>query len=194
MKINKIKRFEIQRVTSFNWKRKIGIDTNILIRIYEQPFLLDNEASRIFNYNDLIFTHAICKWEFIKKLKKNGLFEEQAKKEASSFLKDNNIKIIYPQDCLISLEKINEFEKESNRKFKEIGKERLKCHKPDSIIILAFHKCGINKILSTDESFREAAKFLGIDSFGLPSINKTISRELYKMFNLNKYKCKRKKR
>ena len=70
-----------------------------------------------------------------------------------------------------------------------MGKENLTCHKPDSIILLAFSKCQINKVISTDEAFREAAKFLNIDGAGLPSLDMVISRELRKIFN---YKRKKK--
>ena len=42
---NIIEKLGIKRMTAFSGKRKVGIDSNILIRIYEQPFLLENDAS-----------------------------------------------------------------------------------------------------------------------------------------------------
>lgn len=181
-------RFGIQRVTKFNGKRKVGIDANVLIRIYEQPFLLENDAFRIFKSGDIIFTHAICLYEIIKKLKKKGFNEQEAKVKAKFFLKENNINIIYPNNCYIPPEEIKKFEDDCNKKFKEENKDDLKCHCPDSIIILAFYKSNINKIYSTDKSFRESSKLKGIDSNNFPTFNYAINREIRKLYNYKKWK------
>ena len=186
MALRKKKGFVIIRTTKFAGKRKVGIDTNILIRIYDQPYLLDREASRIFNFKDFLFTHVICFFEFAKYLKNKGFNYEEAKHEAKKFLKDNNIKIIYPKKCFIPEKEINSFEEESNRKLNEMGKDYLRCHKPDSIILLAFKKWGINKIYSTDEAFRICSQFLDIDGSGLPSFDKAIRRKLMKNPKFNK--------
>ena len=69
-----------------------------------------------------------------------------------------------------------------------MGKDHLKCHRPDSIILLAFKKYNLNKIFSTDKAFRECAKLLGMNSKGLPSLDYTLSRELKKMFDYKKKK------
>ena len=186
-KSGKIRGF--QRTTVFNGKRKVGIDTNILIKLYSQPFLFSYEESRIFNFKDIIFTHAICFRELIKYLMEKDLTEIKAKEEAKRFLKDHNINLIYPRECFVSEKEVEEFEKESNIELKKFRKDYLKCHKPDSIILLAFKKCRINKIISTDESFRRCAKFMNIDASSIPSLDKAISREFKKIFN---YKKKRK--
>ncbi len=170
-------------------KRRVGIDTGIFIRIYEQPYLLGYESSRIFNYKDIIFTHVICKGELIRKLKrKEGLSEVEAIKEVNLFVKQNNINVTYSRNCFIPEGEVNEFEIGCNKKFKEIGRDYLSCHKPDSIILLAFKNCGINKVISTDESFRECAKFLGMDGEGIPSFNSLVNKELRRIFGYKKRK------
>ncbi|MBS3074685.1 hypothetical protein J4447_04535 [Candidatus Pacearchaeota archaeon] len=171
----------IRRTTAFNGRRKIGIDTNIFVRIYDQPFLLRVEASRIFNRHDIIFTHAACLREFTKHimLKKNCDFHS-AKEEAKDFIKSRNVRIIYPTECFIPEEELKTFEKQSNEKLANMGKEYLHCHEPDSVIILVFKKCGVNKIYSTDEAARICASFLGMDSSNLPSFDNKIMRELRK--------------
>lgn len=173
----------IQRTTFFNGKRRVGLDTNVLIKLFDSPVLFSYEEARIFNRNDVIFTHRLCFMELIRYLKKKGFNEEDANKQADNFLNTHNIKEL----ChFISEEEIKSFEKESNEKLKRMNKERLKCHVPDSIILLAFKKANINKVISTDESFRECAKFLGIDSESLPSLDYAISIELKKIFNYKK--------
>jgi len=181
--LKKKKGFLISRETYFVGKRKIGIDTNILIKLYIQPALFNYEEARIFNRSDIIFTHRLCFMEFVRYLIKRGINKEEAKQQAKNFLNSHNIKEL----ChFISEEEIKNFEKDCNKKFKQMNKERLRCHIPDSIILLAFKKADINKIISTDESFRECAKFLGMDSESLPSLDYSISRELKRIFDYKK--------
>lgn len=180
----------IQRTAFLSGKRRVGLDTNILIKLYDSPALFGYEEARIFNRIDVIFTHRLCFLELIKYLKKKGFDENEANHQARDFLNNHNIKEIY---CFISDEEIKKFEQESNDKFKQMNKENLKCHIPDSIILLSFKKANINKVISTDESFRECAKFLGIDGEGLPSLDYAISRELRKIFDYKK-RFQRKKR
>jgi predicted nucleic acid-binding protein len=183
------KSFAISRATFFNGKRQVGLDTNILIKIYEQPYLLNREASRIFNYKDLIFIHARVKFEFIRKLQKKGFNETEAKNEVNNFLREKNINVIYPNQIFITEEEIKNFENNTNQKIKEIDKnDFLKCHFPDSLILLAYKKFGINKIYSTDESFKFGGHLLGINIEGLLSLNKTIKRELGKNTKFSKKK------
>lgn len=185
---------EIKRRATFLGKRKVGLDTNILIKLYDNPYLFSYEESRIFDMG-VVFIHAISQWEFIKYImNKKGLDEENAKLEAKSFLEKRKIKILYPKGCFITKEETDSFENDLNKKFKEIGKDYLECHKPDSIILLAFKKYGVNKVISTDEVFREGAKFLGINSSGLPSLDYTISRELKKIFDYKKKRQRKHKR
>lgn len=173
----------IQRTAFLSGKRKIGLDTNVLIKLYDSPALFSYEEARIFNRRDVIFTHRLCFLELVKYIKKKGFDENEANHQARDFLNSHNIKEI----CyFVPDEEIKKFEQESNEKFKQMNKENLKCHLPDSIILLSFKKVNINKVISTDESFTWGAKFLGIDEESLPSLDYAISRELRKIFDYKK--------
>ena len=182
--MKKPKIFGIERRTFFTGKRRVGLDTNILIKLYEQPDMFAEEQARIFNQRDTMFTHAICVWELAKHLMKSkGYEEEQAKAEAKKFVKEKNIERVYTN---IPQEEINAFEKSTNERFQKEGKSGLHCHKPDSIILLGFKRIGVNKIISDDGSFREAARCLGIDSERIPSLNHKISKQLRELFGKRK--------
>lgn len=186
--VKKIRGFVITRATSFNGKRKVGVDTNVLIKIYKDPGLFDYEEARIFNYNDMIFTHSICVYElakFIKNLEKIDF--EEAKNKAKEFAKNHNIIRIFPKDCYVPQKEIEQFQKDVNQHFKQKGISS-QCHFPDSLIVLAFKKCGINKVISIDAGFRESAKFLGLDGSSLPSLNSVISRKLRELYGSRKKK------
>ena len=190
--MKKVKVIEVQRMTRFNGDRKIGLDTNVLIKLYDNPYFFEYEESRIFNLRETIFIHAQCQWEFINYIKKHKrISEQEARTEAKNFVRVHNINIIYPKECIIKKEEITSFEDYANKRFKELNKTNLKCHFPDSFILLSYQKSGINKIISTDLSFRESAQLLNIDGASLPSLNYNISREFKKIFN---YKYKNEKR
>jgi len=181
MKRNKIKRFSISRHVTFNGRRRVGLDTNILRKIYEQPYLLELEASKIFNKKDLLFTHSVCLHEFTNYLSsRKGLSYDKAKNEAKEFIKSRNVWIIYHKECPITTTESEAFEEESNKKLTGMGKEYLNCHKPDSIILLALKKKGINRVISTDETVRICARFLGMDGSNIPSFDVAVDRELKK--------------
>ncbi len=180
----------IRRATFFNGKRRIGLDTNVLIKLFDSPALFSYDEARIFNRSGAIFTHRLCFIELIRYLRNKGFNEEEANKQANNFLNIHNIKEI----ChFIPEEEIRSFENKCNERFKQMNKEQLKCHIPDSIILLAFKKANINKIISADESFRECAKFLGMDSESLPSLDYAISRELKRIFDYKKRFHKRRR-
>ena len=176
----------IRRQSTFSGKRRVGLDTNIFIKLYDQPMLFEYEESRIFRFGDLIFTNKICVFELAKYIKKKRNIDmEEARKEAKEFIRRHNINVIYD---FIPEDEVNKFEKESNEKLKQIGKTYLECHKPDSIIVLSFRRRGINKVISTDEAFRICATFLGMDGTSMPSLDAVISRELRKVFDYRKKK------
>jgi len=187
---NQKKFIGIARTSHFVGERKVGLDTNILIKLCDNPLFFSYEESRIFKYPNLVFIHVINKYEFIKYLINKGLSEEEAKTKVNSFIRERNISVIYPRDVFIQEDEINSFEIAVNKKLNESGKEYLECHKPDSIILLAFRKVKINRVISTDEAFREGAKFLGLDGENIPSLNSKISRELKRVFD---YKRKHKR-
>lgn len=171
-------------VFSFKGKRRVGLDTNVFIKLYDQPTLFEYEESRIFSFNDLVDTNKICVFELAKYIqKKKKINIEEARKEAKEFIRKHNINVIYD---FIPEDEVNKFEKEANEKLKQIDKIYLECHKPDSIILLSFKKKGINKVISTDESFRLCAGFLGIDSKSLPNLDAAVSRALREIMDYRK--------
>src|SRR3989344_6905730 len=128
----------IRRQSTFSGKRRIGLDTNIFIKLYDQPMLFEYEESRIFRFGDLIFTNKICVFELAKYIKKKRNIDmEEARKEAKEFIRRYNLNVIYD---FIPEDEVNKFEKESNEKLKQMGKIYLKSHKTDSIILLNFYK------------------------------------------------------
>lgn len=177
------KEISVEMHTRFKGKRKIGLDTNILIKLYDEPILFAYEQARIFNEEDTIFTHRICRIEFIRWLKNNYKLDDKgAEAESNKFLSEHKINCI---GVFIPEKEVYDFESKCNDIFKSQNKPYLKCHAPDSIIVLGFAKEGINKIISTDESFRESAKILGIDGERLPNLNDIIKRQLRKTFDRN---------
>ncbi|MBS3095191.1 type II toxin-antitoxin system VapC family toxin [Candidatus Woesearchaeota archaeon] len=171
----------LQRNTRFYGKRKVGLDTNILIKLYEQPHFFDYEEARIFNQEDTIFVDKIGFSELIKYLKKSGLNEETAKEKANNWLKKHNITKIYE---FIPQEELERFEQESNKKLKELNlfAEDFQCHRPDSIILLTFRKYRINKVISTDRAFRKCAEFLDMDAESMLSLDSALKRKMRDIF------------
>lgn len=182
----------IVRQTRFTGKRKIGLDTNILIYLYDQPHLYEYEETRIFRFNDTVFTHSICIYELAKHIKKKEKYNkiEEALEEAKRFIKEKKITKIYYKPPKNDLKK---FEDESNKRLNQLNKKYLKCHWPDSLILLGFKKLGVNKVISTDEGFRICAIFLGMDGSSIPSLNTKIKRELRSNY-VKKYKKKHRKK
>lgn len=178
---------KVERRTYFEGNRRIGLDANILIYLYRNPTLFSYEESRIFNEKDIMYTHSICLYEFVKRIMNDGIAEETAKKEALNFLESHNINRV---KGFITEEDRIKFEEDANNEFTK-RKVDFKCHKPDSIIILAFKRNGINKVISTDSSFRESAKLLGMDAEGIPSMDAVISRKLKELFDYKRNKRKR---
>lgn len=183
----KVHKFSIHRKSNFKGKRKVGMDTNIHIKIHEQPILLDHANAHIFKKKDLVYTHATCAWEFANYLVETESIEfDEARNRVKGILKENNIQIVYPKNVNTTKEEIEEFEKESNKKLKEIKDKNLTCHFPDSRILVDFKKFGINKVISTDESFRVCAKFLGMEAESIPSFNKLLAKQMRMIYGYKK--------
>lgn len=170
----------VTRETSFNGLRRIGLDTNILIKLYDQPYLFQSEAARIFKYDNLVFTTKVNVFELTKYItKKERADFETAKKMAKSFILDKNITPLFFR---LDSNEVKKFEDFCNNYFKKKS-QKFKCHYPDSLILLIFKKHGINKIYSTDECFRECAKFLRIDSSSLPNLDSKLKKQFRKFKN-----------
>lgn len=77
----------ITKTCTFSGKRKVGIDTNIFYRIYQQPYLMEGEANKIFSFKDLVYTHIICLHEFKDLIMRDEkISEEDAKTKVKQFL------------------------------------------------------------------------------------------------------------
>src|SRR3989338_11644122 len=86
----------IRRQSTFSGKRRVGLDTNVFIKLYDQPMLFEYEESRIFRFGDIIFTNKICVFELAKYIrKKRNIGTEEARKEAKEFMRKYKINVIY---------------------------------------------------------------------------------------------------
>jgi len=169
--VEKHKQFIIQRKSKFQGQRKVGIDSCVLIDFIDTPFVTQYQQLKIFGPADLFFTHPICKSETIAILSdKKRLSSEEAEKQVSEFLINNNISLVElgKGDSLLV-----HFRADCKNHNVEI-------HEPDDFILVDFKACGINKIYSTNNHFLEAAKLLGMEADKVPTIENQMKRIISK--------------
>jgi predicted nucleic acid-binding protein len=136
---------------------KVGIDSNIVIQ------LMDSTKDRfeekiIFNKINTAFMHSLCLWEIHDWLAKKGVPKNEAIIQVDDFRKANNIALINETPP-----------KEDIAKFEEKCQAKgIDCHHPDSTIILAFKKEGIEKVYSEDKAFRDSCRLLDVKALRFP--------------------------
>lgn len=159
----------IKRETYFYGKRKIGLDSCVLIDMIEYSEMLFY-VKGLFKEKDLLHAHEICVEEVIKILSDKRTSEiTQTKEEVLKFLKENNINIIKKD--------------EENTLYKTIP-----IHIPDSFIIADWKKSGINLVYSQNNHFNEACNSIGINAVKIPTFEKLLEIKLRKLFKLSKKK------
>jgi len=135
---------------------KLGIDTNIFVKIFESG---DN-LKELTELGGAIYTSQICFDElckYVKKKENQGPNEKDAKLIVDKFMEKNGIFLACEE---VSIKERIKFE----QKCKKLG---IDCHYPDSEIILAFKKEGVEIICSEDKGFKEAAEYLGMEALRL---------------------------
>lgn len=174
----KEKEFMIARKSFFQNIRKVGLDSNVLISLITNADFFAYHLKKIFNEEDLFFTHRRCVKETVGKLtEKEGYNEEEARKAVNTFLKNYHIEIIEPNfdnDALL------------NEMREECKKRGIEFHIPDCWIIADFKKHGVNKVYSTNNHFLDACKLFGIDAVKFPTFEKELKNQLKKMFSYKK--------
>jgi len=159
--------FMIKRKTSFNERRKVGFDTNVIIDII---LYLETEKYiiNLFRDTDLFYIHEISRDEAIEVLiLKKDYSKIEAENQINNVIKKFNFKII-PRD--------------KNDQFYRT----IKIHKKDAIILSGWKKEGINLGYSQDNNFINACKSIGIDAIKIPTFDKVVERKLKDLFKLNK--------
>lgn len=136
-------------ITGAGKKMKIGIDTNVLIRLFDTESGIENLKG---DENNEFYTEKNCLWEMVKYLKSLELKDKNTERVVADFLERKEIKETKTD---VEHEEIKEF-------LKKCKEEGIICHREDAEIMLAFKKEGIEKIYSDDKNFKKAAGILGI--------------------------------
>lgn len=157
----------IKRNINFSGKRKVGLDSCVIIDMMEY-FEMLSYISNLLKEKDLLYTHEICVEEIIKILAdKTKTSVDETRKEVIDFLKQNNINII---------------KKDKNN----ILYKTISIHKPDCFIIADWKKQGINLAYSQNNHFNEACILAGISAVKIPTFDKLVEKKLKELFKLNK--------
>ena len=135
---------------------KIGIDTNVFIRFFDSRFAIEHIKFTLGNAG--VYTHPKCLWEIYKNLKRTNKDPNYYPEgDVGYFINKNKISLT-KQD--LSEQEIKDFEMLC------LGRG-INCHNPDSEIVLAFNKEGIEVVYSQDSELRKASRLLGMKTFKL---------------------------
>lgn len=78
-KSKEVAHLAIRREIKFVGTRKVGIDSGPLVDIIDNPIFFSDQTLKIFNKEDLFYTHRICLGEVIDCLvEKKGMDKEEA--------------------------------------------------------------------------------------------------------------------
>jgi len=164
-----MEKITIKRTTKFYGKRKIGLDSCVIIDMMEYIEMLFY-VKNLFREKDLFYTHEICVEEITKVLSsKRNSSTDETRKIVLNFLKENNIKII-------------------KRNTENYLYKIIPIHLPDSLIIADFKKEGINLVYSQNNHFNKACQEIGINAIKIPTFDKLIEKKLKELFKQSKKK------
>lgn len=179
-KAGEVKGLSIVRAVSCVGPRKVGLDSCVLYDLIVNPLVFSREHAKIFEVNDVMFTHRICLSEVKDKLiEKQGYTEKDAKEEVLRYLKEHNIGIV--ERDFANQQILNEL-------YEKCRRVKIDIHIPDSWIIADFKKNGINKVYSTNRHFREACKVLGIDGAPFPTYDRALDNQIRNALGVRKTK------
>lgn len=172
LRLMKKRFFSIKRETMFQGPRKIGLDSDCIIRTLTNPILYavyQEELSK----TGLIHIHEKSLKEVPKVLERDyKLSKEEAEKKLKEFIEKKGVKIV-PKiigNPLLPIMKA------------ECRRRGIKFHPPDSWIIADFKRFGINKVYSGNKHFLEACRLFGIDATEIPSVDKRIKQEFRRLY------------
>jgi len=167
----------------FYTKRKVGLDSGILIDFIDNPEISHYQFLKVFKRNKMISTSIRCINDTIGVLiNRKNYSPEQANKIVNQFLFEHNIRKI-PKICNVDdITKIKNTVREKN----------ININEEDLPIIADFKKFGINKVFTKDKNFSELCRVVGIESEKMLVVEKEISRQFYQLFK-DKYKKFKKK-
>lgn len=176
MKKSRSMLFKYQRVSQLREPRRIGIDTNVLIELIDNTYRSSYYSEPILRHGG--FVHRISlerkNTEAVKYfVEKRGLSLDDAWNRINDFCKKNNIKIV---------ERDYDNKELLNSLLTTCKDESIPMHPPDCFIVADFKKAGINTLYSTDETMKKAARLLDMDTPNIPTVHKTIERDIRKLF------------
>ncbi|MFH0860514.1 MAG: PIN domain-containing protein [Candidatus Altiarchaeota archaeon] len=158
--------YRLKRTARFQGERRIGLDTNILVDLIENPRFFSNEGDQILG--DTAFVHRISlepDKEATHILQKKGRSLKEATQELTEFLKNNKIQVIERDST--NRETVREL-------FNLCKKNNIEMHPPDCYIIADFKKERINLVYSTNNHFKQACKLMGMGVGEFPTMDKKI--------------------
>ncbi len=172
-----------KRKELFYEKRKVGLDSGILIDPVDNPDMFYYQFLRIFKRDRLVFTSVRCIDDAIGVLiNRKNYPPEQANQKINQFLYKHKINKIQRICELQDITKIRNLSKE----------KKININEEDLPIIADFKKFGINKVFTKDKNFAELCKIVGIETESMPVIEREISRQFYQLFKAKYKKFKKK--
>lgn len=169
----KRKEFRIQKWPKRTEKRKIGLDSCVLIELIDRPEFFNNKAADIFKEKNLIFTHRLCVKETVNWLvKKRGELPEEAEEKVKEFLSEKNISVTRRRASKAEVKAL----------YEECERNDVRIHPPDSFIIADFAKAGINTCYSINNHFVDVCRVAEIDGIKFPTFEREIKEKFKELF------------
>jgi len=170
-----MKEIRLTKQFNFKGKRRIGLDSCVIIDMMDSKELFSFKEIKIFSETGLFVTHRRCIKEVTEWLiEKRSFNKKTAFEEVDKFLKEHNISIV----------EVNISNKDLLEQMKrECAKKKIEFHTPDSWIIADFKKAGVNKVYSANNHFLDACRLFGIEAKKFPTVEKEIEQQLKGLFN-----------
>ncbi len=185
----KTKEIVIERKTSFQGKRCVGLDSGPIISLInnEEAF---QEYANILTASLFNYTHEECVGgkeikvedsEVFKTLTiKYNLNPERAKTKIKNFLEQYKIKVI--PKLRINRDTVLQLLREANKKGIDV-------HSPDIWIVADFKAYGVNLVYSNNKHFRELCKLINISAPYFPTDEKqTVDKSYFELFRKRKFR------
>lgn len=172
------KQLVIERTVNMVGKRKVGLDSNFIINIFDNEIQFSPLFLKFSEYS-VVHIHEESLREVPDVLVRDYKWNiTEAKKKLENFIQLNNIQIVKKNihNPLLSL--LYDFCK----------KKGIPVHPPDSWIIADFVHEGINKVYSRDNVFLQAARQMNLDTEKIPTLDRRIIDQLRELKGFTKYR------